>query len=105
MGGAYAYHLGSLGLTVLPGRSPCWKCARAAVGGNGGTALRGRQSAGPSLAMFSAVTANLLAWDALRVLLGLPPATAGRLGELDLATFALRWRDIPGPCRHVERAA
>jgi saccharopine dehydrogenase-like NADP-dependent oxidoreductase len=94
VGGGYAYHVGSLGLTVLPGRTPCWACARAAVGTNG-TAIRGRTGPGPSLAMFSAVIANLLAWDAARVLLGLRPAAAGRLGELDFRTFAVRWRDIP----------
>jgi len=99
VGGAYAYHVGSLGLTVIPGRTACWQCARDGAGPLRDVVLRGRQGPGPSLAMFSAVVANLLAWDATRVLLGLPPATAGRLGEIDFRTFAIRWRDVPPPAR------
>jgi hypothetical protein len=55
--------------------------------------------------MFSAMTANLIAYDALRVLLGLPALTAGRLGELDFRTLAVRWRELPRPCSHVRTAA
>jgi len=95
VGGAYAYHVGSLGLTVLPGRTACWQCARDAVGAARDGVVRGRRGPGPSLAMFSAVVANLLAWDAVRALLGLRPATAGRLGEIDFRTLDIRWRDIP----------
>jgi molybdopterin/thiamine biosynthesis adenylyltransferase len=103
VGGAYAYHVGSLGLTVLPGRTPCWDCAREEVGRQPATVLRGRESAGPSLAMFSAVSANLAAYDAVRLLLDLPPVTAGRLGEFDFRTLTLRWREIPNRCSHVRR--
>jgi molybdopterin/thiamine biosynthesis adenylyltransferase len=101
VGGAYAYHVGSLGLTVLPGRTPCWTCAREEVGRPSEMVLHGRQGAGPSLAMFSALSANVIAYDAVRVLLDLPPVTAGRLGEFDFRTLALRWREIPNPCSHV----
>ena len=38
---------------------------------------------------------ELAAWDAVRVLIGLAPATGGRLGELDFRTLSLRWRDVP----------
>jgi molybdopterin/thiamine biosynthesis adenylyltransferase len=95
VGGAYAYHVGSLGFTVLPGRTACWRCAGDTVGVRRDGVLRGRQGPGPSLAMFSAVVANVLAWDAVRVLLGLRPATSGRLGEIDFRSFDIRWRDIP----------
>lgn len=104
VGGAYAYHVGSLPLTVLPGRTPCWRCARDEVGGETREMIGGRQGAGPSLAMFSAVTANVAAYDALRVLLALPPVTAGRLGEIDFRTLAIRWREIPYPCSHLRSA-
>jgi molybdopterin/thiamine biosynthesis adenylyltransferase len=104
VGGAYAYHVGSLGLTVVPGRTPCWACARDEVGRDAGEVVRGRQGAGPSFAMFSAVTANVVAYDAVRVLLDLPPLTAGRLGEIDFRTLALRWREIPRPCPHARIA-
>jgi molybdopterin/thiamine biosynthesis adenylyltransferase len=104
VGGAYAYHVGSLGLTVVPGRTPCWRCAREAVGVETGETIRGRRGPGPSLAMFTAVTANLVAYDALRVLLGLPPSSAGRLGELDFRTLAIRWRDLPQTCLHARRS-
>ena len=104
VGGAYAYHVGSLPLTVLPGRTSCWQCARDDVGGETREMIGGRPGAGPSLAMFSAVTANIAAYDAVRVLIGLPPVTAGRLGEVDFRTLALRWREIPNPCSHVRSA-
>jgi hypothetical protein len=105
VGGAYAYHVGALGLTVVPGRTPCWECARDTVGREPAAPVRGRRGPGPSLAMFSAMTANLIAYDALRVLLGLPALTAGRLGELDFRTLAVRWRELPRPCSHVRTAA
>jgi molybdopterin/thiamine biosynthesis adenylyltransferase len=105
VGGAYAYHTGALGLTVVPGETPCWQCARDAVGRHAGGAVRGRSGPGPSFAPFSAVTANVVAYDAVRVLLGLPPVTAGRLGEIDFRTLALRWRELPRQCPHARTAA
>jgi molybdopterin/thiamine biosynthesis adenylyltransferase len=95
VGGAYAYHVGSLGLAVVPGRTACWRCAGEEVGVTREGVVRGRSGPGPSLAMFSAVVANLVAWDAVRILLGMPPTTGDRLGEIDFRTLDIRWRDIP----------
>jgi hypothetical protein len=78
---------GALGLTVIPGRTACWKCA--------GPLARG-ESAGP-------LAATVMAQDAVRVLLGRRPLTAGRLAVLDPGTRELSWRPLPGRCRHAAR--
>ncbi len=99
VGGSYAYQTGALGMSVLPGRTACWSCARAEtatdLGRDRSRPLLGHRGAGASLAPFSAVVANVLAWETLRILLGLPPLLADRWGELDFWRLHLQWRPIP----------
>jgi molybdopterin/thiamine biosynthesis adenylyltransferase len=99
IGGSYAHHLGVLGTTMLPGRSACWDCARAETARDHQrdrtVPLLGSRGPGASLAMFTGTVANLLAWEALRVLTGLPVLLCGRWGELDLMSLQPRFRNIP----------
>jgi molybdopterin/thiamine biosynthesis adenylyltransferase len=106
VGGAYASAVGTVGMTILPGRSPCWRCARRHTADDhdrsAGTPLKGRTGPGAGIAMVSAVVANVIAWEALRVVIGLPSLLAGHWTELDLASLQIRRRPIPAdagcPC-------
>jgi molybdopterin/thiamine biosynthesis adenylyltransferase len=99
VGGQYAYQVGAVGLTVLPGRSACWECFRADTATDfdrdRATTLVGRRGPGPAVAMVSGAVGNMLAWEALRVLTGLPPALTDRWGELDMWTLQTHWRPVP----------
>lgn len=52
--------------------------------------IEGRTRSGGSIAAISGLVANLTAWEAMRILLGLPLALSGQVRELDL--FTLDWR-------------
>jgi bacteriocin biosynthesis cyclodehydratase domain-containing protein len=101
VGGAYAGHVGMIGPTIVPGSTACWTCYERdnARRGDGGTITplsphRDRHTA--AFAPLSAIVANLQTWDAVRVLSGIaPPLLANRLGELDLRTMRLDWREVP----------
>ncbi|HEX6507523.1 MAG TPA: hypothetical protein VF221_07820, partial [Chloroflexota bacterium] len=99
IGGSYAHHLGVLGTTMLPGQSACWECARAETARDHerdlATPLLGHRGPGASLAMFTGTVANLLAWEALRVVTGLPVLLADRWGELDFMSLRTSFRTIP----------
>lgn len=98
VGGAYGAAIGAPGLTVLPGGSPCWDCARTTSEGTTGIEgpVRDVTPAGPSAGSFAplvGMVGTMVAWEACRVILGLVPAFAGRLREFDVAT--LEWRGLP----------
>jgi molybdopterin/thiamine biosynthesis adenylyltransferase len=97
VGGAYGAQLGAPGVTVLPGRTTCWSCIRAATADDHGRAARTVKGSSPggSVAPLAGVVGNMTAWEALRILLGAPPALTGGVREVDLATFDSVWRPIP----------
>lgn len=97
VGGAYGALLGVPGVTVLPGRTTCWSCIRAATADDHGRAARTLKGSSPggSAAPLAGVVGNMTAWEALRILLGAPPALAGGVREVDLASFDSVWRPIP----------
>lgn len=94
VGGAYGGNLGSPGVTVVPGKTVCWSCIRDATRDDhrrlSMTTLKGRSDAGGSIAPVSGLVGNLTAWEALRVLLGLPLGLADHVRELDI--MSLDWR-------------
>jgi bacteriocin biosynthesis cyclodehydratase domain-containing protein len=98
IGGSYSYHLGLLGTTLLPGQTACWECLRAETADDHGrdraTVLAPRSGPGASLVMFVGVLGNLLAWEALRILTGMPAALANRWAEVDFRNLAIRSRTI-----------
>lgn len=101
VGGAYAGHVGMIGPTIVPGSTACWTCYERDNARRGAGEVitplsphRNRHTA--AFAPLSAVVANIQAWDAVRVLTGVaPPLLADRLGELDLASLELTWREVP----------
>lgn len=99
LGGGYAYHIGIFGITVLPGRSSCWDCTVAETKADHGRdraarfiAKRDRAGATGSLA---GLVGNALAWEALRVLTGMPAAFTNRWSEVDYWSMQVRSRAIP----------
>ncbi|MEZ2388936.1 ThiF family adenylyltransferase [bacterium RCC_150] len=94
VGGAYGGNLGVPGTSVIPGQTVCWPCIRAQTMNDHNRRdfipLKGRTRSGGSTAAISGLVANLTAWEAMRILLGLPLALSGQVRELDL--FTLDWR-------------
>jgi molybdopterin/thiamine biosynthesis adenylyltransferase len=94
VGGAYGGNLGVPGTSIIPGQTVCWQCVRSQTMNDHNRAdflpLKGRTRSGGSIAAVSGLVANLAAWEAIRILLGLPLALSGQVRELDL--FTLDWR-------------
>ncbi|PDQ35874.1 MAG: hypothetical protein B5766_03565 [Candidatus Lumbricidophila eiseniae] len=101
VGGAYGGNLGVLGISVIPGQTVCWECVRAETVNDHGraemVALKGRTRSGGSLAPVSGIVGNFIAWEALRILLGLPLGLSNQVRELDIMT--LEWRVRPVSAR------
>lgn len=99
VGGAYAGHLGVLGMSVVPLQTTCWSCARTATANDHDRAsmhpVKGGPDAGGSLAAIAGTIGNLLAWEVLRILLGLPLALADGVREIDLMSLEWRVRSVP----------
>jgi len=98
VGGAYGANLGMLPVSVVPGRSVCWSCIRAATEtlspGAGMTAIKGRARTTGTLGPITGLISNYVALDALRILAGLAPILVNAVRELDLAGFGWRTLDI-----------
>jgi bacteriocin biosynthesis cyclodehydratase domain-containing protein len=101
-----------VGPFVLPGRSACFECQERAVRRDYPLydALverrRRRPAAAATLAVGSGVIGTMLAAEALHLLLGRTPSTAGAALIVDLLTWATRWerlqRDPACPvCGHM----
>lgn len=97
VGGAYGSMLGAPGISVVPGRTTCWPCVRAATthdhGGSAMTVLKGTR-AGGTTASIAGVVGNLTALEAVRLLTGMRPALAGGIREIDLSTYDSSWRAV-----------
>ena len=63
----------------------------------------GRTGSAGSIGVITALVANITAWDVIRVLVGMPPALADRVRELDVISMDWRSKALtsrPGcPCR------
>lgn len=97
VGGAYGANLGVPGLSVQPRRTPCWGCATASAETSHGRSdhevVKAGATAIGNIAPVTGLVGNLIAWESLRLLGGLPPAFAGQLREFDIRS--LEWRSIP----------
>lgn len=100
MGSGYSYNMGILGTTILPGETACWECLRAETftdhGRDRSTAFIGRRERAGALGSLSGMVGNILAWESIRVIAGLPAGLAGRWAELDYWPLQVRTRDVPG---------
>jgi molybdopterin/thiamine biosynthesis adenylyltransferase len=99
MGSGYSYNMGILGTTILPGETACWECVRAETftdhGRDRSTTFIGRRERGGALGPLSGLVGNILAWEGIRVIAGLPAGLAGQWAELDYWPLQVRTRDIP----------
>ncbi|WP_203992758.1 HesA/MoeB/ThiF family protein [Virgisporangium aurantiacum] len=99
VGGSYAYHVGILGTTVIPGTTACWQCVRAETandhGREGLETIVARRAVGAASAPMSGLVGLALTWEAMRVLAGLPPALANSWSELDFWNLRVDTRAIP----------
>ncbi|WP_309134841.1 ThiF family adenylyltransferase [Cellulomonas sp.] len=100
VGGAYGANLGVPGTSVIPGRTVCWACVRQATADDHGTRalrpLKGRGAGSGSIGAVTAFVAAVMAWESLRLLLGVPPALADQVRELDVMTLEWRVRPVQG---------
>ncbi|HEU5160130.1 MAG TPA: TOMM precursor leader peptide-binding protein [Streptosporangiaceae bacterium] len=99
MGASYAYHVGILGTTIIPGKTACWECVRTETLADHGrdravTYISRRERAGVA-GPLSGMVGNLLAWEAIRVLTGLPPALSDRWVEFDYWPLRVQERPVP----------
>lgn len=101
VGGAYGSALGVPGFTVVPGSTACWWCARSAATGPDDDAPSWQAALvtprGGTISAVTGLVGNMTAWEALRVLLGLPLGFSDRLLELDLMT--MQWHETGVPRR------
>ncbi|MFF4615613.1 TOMM precursor leader peptide-binding protein [Nonomuraea jabiensis] len=99
LGTGYAYHIGVLGTTVLPGETACWTCVRAETFADHGRgpmeSLVGKRQKAGAIGALCGLVGTILAWEAIRVLAGLPPALSGRWSEVDFWPLEIRSRPIP----------
>ncbi|NJP96846.1 HesA/MoeB/ThiF family protein [Nonomuraea sp. FMUSA5-5] len=99
MGTGYAYHIGVLGTSIIPGRTACWSCVRAETfadhGRDGMETLVGKREKAGAMGALSGLVGNILAWEAIRILAGLPPALGDRWAEVDFWPLEVRSRAIP----------
>ncbi|WP_165977405.1 HesA/MoeB/ThiF family protein [Nonomuraea diastatica] len=99
LGTGYAYHIGVLGATVLPGRTACWACVRAATFADHGRhrmeSLIGKRQKAGAIGALCGLVGTILAWEAIRVLTGLEPALSGKWSEVDFWPLEIRSRPIP----------
>jgi molybdopterin/thiamine biosynthesis adenylyltransferase len=99
VGGSYAFQRGTIGMTVVPGTTACWGCLRSVIRDDlrledVPMVPRSRPARGGSMPMFPAIVGNLAVWDAIRLVLGLRPLLANRVGEIDFETLEIMWRPI-----------
>ena len=98
VGGAYAYQLGGIGIAVRPGVTACWQCFRAEIATDfdrhRAEPIAGRRGPGPAIAMVSGTVGNIVAWEALRILTGMPSVLYGRWAEIDLWTLETQFRPV-----------
>lgn len=91
VGGAYGGNIGSPGVTVIPGETTCWRCVRNATRDDHSrismTTVKGRTGAGGSIAPVAGMVGSITAWEALRILLGLPLGLADQVREMDLMSL------------------
>jgi len=97
VGAGYSHDLGTVGLTVVPGETPCWECLQGGLADPVFDAERVLKPAGSPIGMVpmvAGILANLVAWDVFRVLVGAPAVLANAVTELSLSTLELHARPV-----------
>lgn len=93
VGGAYGSNLGILGTSVIPGVTACWQCIRRQSTVDvlipGYTPLRGRRTKGGAFSPVTGWISSMMAWEATRLILGLPPLLAASVQEINFLDLRL----------------
>lgn len=102
VGGGYAHALGSLGLSVLPGHSPCWRCLEDRIGDvladtGQNELVRPAIGGAGTVPALPAVLGSIIAWEAVQILIG-------RTGNLTGKAAEFRLRELDFVCRPIDFA-
>ncbi|GAA2400810.1 HesA/MoeB/ThiF family protein [Nonomuraea africana] len=99
LGTGYAYHIGVLGTSVIPGRTACWACVRAETFADHGRdrmeSVVGKREKAGAMGALCGLVGNILAWEAIRILAGLAPGLGDRWSEIDFWPLEIHSRAIP----------
>jgi molybdopterin/thiamine biosynthesis adenylyltransferase len=99
IGAAYAYHVGIAPQTVIPGRTACRYCLRTELAteydGLRAPTLIGKKERPGVVGALAGILANMTAWEAIRLIVGLPPTLADRQVSVDHHTLTQHTRTIP----------
>lgn len=98
IGGAYAYYAGLLGFTVIPGVTACWDClliaANKVLDRTGTHSLKQKPRHVGTIGVQSGIGGNIIAWEAIRFLAGMPTALTDKWVELDYWTMRVQSQPI-----------
>jgi molybdopterin/thiamine biosynthesis adenylyltransferase len=98
IGGSYSYHVGMLGLLVVPGVTACWHCLLAEVGQDHGRDRTApfvhKNPNGGIIGAQSGIIGNMIAWEAVRFLIGMRTALSDRWLELDYVPMSFSERPL-----------
>ncbi len=99
IGGGYAYHVGILGLLVIPRTTACWHCMRAEFAhehGRDRSTPFVRKSLRPGIiGAQSGIIGNMMAWEGIRFLTGMGTALGSRWIELNYGPMTFSEREVP----------
>ncbi|MBU9723236.1 MULTISPECIES: HesA/MoeB/ThiF family protein [Bacillaceae] len=92
IGGGYNHHIGMLGPTVIPYKSPCWGCYELQLKlpeWSSYEVIKNRtKGEAPSLNILTSHIANIQSFEIIKVLTGItPPTMMGKKGEVNLNTL------------------
>lgn len=94
LGAAYAHDMATFGLSIIPGRTPCWLCyetelADTVLSSLPSDPVRLADGNGGTVPVLPSVLGSVAAWDVVRMLIGLPPLLSGRAVNFDAHRLSL----------------
>lgn len=93
IGGSYSYHVGLVGLLVVPGVTACWHCLIAGFSGSHGrdktVPFVAKARYGGIVGAQSGIVGNMIAWEATRFLIGMTPTACGECLEFNYQTMSI----------------
>ncbi|MFC1444046.1 ThiF family adenylyltransferase [Streptacidiphilus sp. N1-10] len=99
IGGGYSYHVGIVGLLVIPGVTACWHCLRTEVvhehGRDRAVPLIPKSRHAGILGAQSGIIGNMISWEAIRFLIGMGTAICNRWLELNYGPMSFSERIVP----------
>ncbi len=102
LGSSYSSHVGRLGPTVVPGHTSCAECHEQVYVRWQDTLRPGwrvlfqpRDAVVGSIGAICGMLGNMIAWEGLRVLAGLPPAMENRMANVDFSTMEMIFTPLP----------